>query len=455
MSTKEGVAVAARVPTASHQRVRCVLDIIATKQRDKCPVPGQHQRKTNCRCLGDLVMHHRELASEALDFFCSQLREKIASGSGKPGSFVDKHVRGSQSTSTPLNHASHPDYELPVTAAGHPVCIVLCRGAMIELMQLIIGMTADDAKQLFPSQISLARKQRKRNLFRILRYFMENPDQGRTSWHRALRGTGLSTSTAKYFRNHYDLQAIASRCIMRVDKHQDWIRNNLGGLVCHVPDAIVNKTFPQFKSRGRQPADYKNVHKNSVGCIRQHYDSLVRFRTVDRVDNKNDKRTFDDVEEHLKPIIANTLNTPEEMCSIVSAYLVSQGFAPQVCHYDFVEKDRLKLQGNIHLGLCPLTKSGCYLQAWPRRENPGALQHGVVLFIPKGRILLLPGDTIHGGGFVSDDQTQDLRLHFYIYTNGEKPKINHNEYLSLEEYPHSPHLQPGELLDRVFTSDST
>ena len=111
------------------------------------------------------------------------------------------------------------------------------------------------------------------------------------------------------------------------------------------------------------------------------------------------------------------------------------------------------LSGEVFLGLCPVTESGCHLQVWKPVDNQHATRHGEVLFIPYGCILILPGSTIHGGGFLSNGDTRDLRLHFYIYVGVAEKDIQSNTYLEEEEYMMQASLDPGKALHKLFTSD--
>ncbi len=68
------------------------------------------------------------------------------------------------------------------------------------------------------------------------------------------------------------------------------------------------------------------------------------------------------------------------------------------------------------IGFLPLTETGQFLQFWECGQNN---QEGKIVFVPRDELLLVPGKTIHGGGFRADHRTDDsfahLRLHFYVY----------------------------------------
>ena len=77
-----------------------------------------------------------------------------------------------------------------------------------------------------------------------------------------------------------------------------------------------------------------------------------------------------------------------------------------------------------------------------------------MIFIPYGYLLLLPGDTIHAGGFQQCFQSEDLRLHLYVYVDIPYFR-NTNVYLSPEEYPANRQLsEEGGLLHTLFNADS-
>jgi hypothetical protein len=68
-----------------------------------------------------------------------------------------------------------------------------------------------------------------------------------------------------------------------------------------------------------------------------------------------------------------------------------------------------------------------FLQVWPTASSdadPSTPVDGQIVYIPYGKILLLPASTIHGGGFRTtsmDDGTAygNLRFHLYVASGGE------------------------------------
>ena len=443
--------------TPTITRSERILNILEERGRDNCGVVGELRRRTRCQCLKGLLLVEadRQQTGLALDAFYQGVLQ--CAEEPKRKKFAEKYRRDAKRPKRHINQPVSIDYELPVPEPlGQSNYVALCRSAMIELAHMIAPMDWGDAKQMFPTRIWVERRKRIDNLFHLVRYLHTHNQWFPINWSRALSGTALPQGTAKRYVKKYHLQQVASNCIKSVDKWETWLGVNFQGRVCVIPATTVQKTFPQFEFRGYQAQEkYDAVHRNSVGRVPKDYAATVQFRTVDPVENKNDADTEAGVQQWLKPIIANALDAPEGQCKITSAFLRSPGFAPQVSHYDFGADDRRDLAGRIHLGICPLTVSGCHLQVWRQRENEeDGPQQGEVLFVPKGRILLLPGETIHGGGFLSDHSTQDLRLHFYVYTDGVAPRRNNNDYQSVVDYPNSRDLEPGGLVHGLFVGEA-
>ncbi|CAJ1951122.1 unnamed protein product [Cylindrotheca closterium] len=87
---------------------------------------------------------------------------------------------------------------------------------------------------------------------------------------------------------------------------------------------------------------------------------------------------------------------------------------------------------DLKVGFFPLTKDGMFLQVWPRDDNAEQVK-GQLIFIPFGKLLILPAHTIHGGGFRTTARSKgpcgNLRFHLYISKHGAQlPKHQTNKY---------------------------
>lgn len=71
----------------------------------------------------------------------------------------------------------------------------------------------------------------------------------------------------------------------------------------------------------------------------------------------------------------------------------------------------------LFLAFFPLTEEGTFLQLWDRTKAERTVK-GTVVYIPHGKMLILPANTIHGGGF-KKGKSGNLRFHLYIELQNE------------------------------------
>lgn len=132
----------------------------------------------------------------------------------------------------------------------------------------------------------------------------------------------------------------------------------------------------------------------------------------------------------------------------LGSYLTTESTAPQPAHVDYAW-ETLEVHPHLYLGFFPLTTDGMYLQVWPGRiDDTTAKQkiRGEILFIPFGRLLVLPAATIHAGGFRTTpfDSTKpgNLRFHLYLARSSDSlPAHQTNKYTE-------PHDKGRELCER-------
>jgi hypothetical protein len=118
--------------------------------------------------------------------------------------------------------------------------------------------------------------------------------------------------------------------------------------------------------------------------------------------------------------------------------LSTEHTVPQPPHVDYtyeVLKEHEK-HSTLQIGFFPLTKDGMFLQIWQttRSCHPTVRIEGEIIFIPYGKILVVPASTIHGGGFRTSSHEEaglygNLRFHLYVATKEAKlPVHQSNKY---------------------------
>ena len=133
----------------------------------------------------------------------------------------------------------------------------------------------------------------------------------------------------------------------------------------------------------------------------------------------------------LEGIVRATLGAND----FLGSYLTTESTVPQPAHVDY-SWEVLEAHSQLYLGFFPLTIYGMYLQVWPRSADDTSMKQnicGEVLFIPFGRLLILPAETIHAGGFrttpLASEEPGNLRFHLYLARGSDTlPKHQTNKY---------------------------
>jgi hypothetical protein len=393
----------------------------------------------------------------ALTGFLVEMHKKASVGTQRK--FADKHAYTSdvaESTEI-INQPKNCDYLLPVAVAkgGLHAAVLLCRSAIVELTRAYLGNYWDSVESVFPSTAVMTRKKKKRNLLRILTMLLKDqtgPDEP-ICWEKpAFRRLNMSKDTAKHWVSQYQLREIVSgNWVRSIEHHGPWLRDTFRGIAVPLAKPVVDHKLPVLAKRGTVNAGYKSVQPESVGNVAALKPKSVQFRKIESVFSP-DQESHEIVQKCLAEPIAAALGVTSDILQLLSAFLRSPGHAPQIPHFDYRDTELQQNPNQIFLGLTPLTENGSYLQVWDCRDRGS---RGQVIFIPYGYLLILPGDTMHGGGFQQCFQTWDLRLHFYIYIRTNGLVDNKNVYQSLEEYPMSSELDElNGSLHAIFTVDA-
>jgi len=116
--------------------------------------------------------------------------------------------------------------------------------------------------------------------------------------------------------------------------------------------------------------------------------------------------------------LRTTLN--QQNISYRGSFMSTEQTMYQPAHVDYDYSILSKYGKRLYLAFFPLTLDGAYLQLWQKKkltddnkEKQRDEVDGTVVYIPYGQMLLLPSDTIHGGGFKRGDGG-NLRFHLYI-----------------------------------------
>jgi hypothetical protein len=114
-------------------------------------------------------------------------------------------------------------------------------------------------------------------------------------------------------------------------------------------------------------------------------------------------------------------------------------------HVDYTRHEQMMLNW---VGFMPLTAAGMFVEIWPGRPtkenmitqvgkkvNDNRLE-GKMVFIPKGVLLLVRGDTVHAGAMHCDTYKNPYgnpRLHIYV-KNRDKPVVEEHNGNRWQDY---------------------
>lgn len=99
----------------------------------------------------------------------------------------------------------------------------------------------------------------------------------------------------------------------------------------------------------------------------------------------------------------------------LGSFMTTESTVPQPAHVDYAWEVLEKCGHELWIGFFPLTNDGMFLQVWPLAEESTRSVSGQLVFIPFGKLLVLPSRTIHGGGFRTTMGGSHGNLRFHIY----------------------------------------
>mmetsp|Transcript_4534 Transcript_4534/g.7413 ORF Transcript_4534/g.7413 Transcript_4534/m.7413 type:complete len:372 (+) Transcript_4534:85-1200(+) len=117
---------------------------------------------------------------------------------------------------------------------------------------------------------------------------------------------------------------------------------------------------------------------------------------------------------------------------------------PQPPHVDFKWELLQEEKDRFFIAFFPLTDEGMFLQLWPNRCKTETTS-GFIVYIPQGKLLMVPSDTVHGGGFKAGENG-NLRFHLYVASGGASLPITHTNKYTEEDDP------TKEMSDRLIDS---
>ena len=224
------------------------------------------------------------------------------------------------------------------------------------------------------------------------------------------------------------------------------VLNDLNGHLCKMNVSLLEqikaKAPTQFGARVADFNDNLFYDMQEPDTLRKLLLSLSLLQNYNNNNNNNNNNTNttncggdDDEMEIQKNIVEFERCMSETIgCSMTNmvyqgSFMKTEKTVPQPPHVDF-QWDILDMwKEKLFIGFFPLTKEGMFLQVWNDNTcSTNEERNGRIVFIPYGRFLIVPSDTIHGGGFKVGNGG-NLRFHMYIATDKNVlPQFPNNRY---------------------------
>ena len=149
----------------------------------------------------------------------------------------------------------------------------------------------------------------------------------------------------------------------------------------------------------------------------------------------SDEQLLQDEIERFEASICSSLQ--QNNLTYRGSFMRTESTMYQPAHVDYEWQILQEYVKKLFLAFFPLTEEGAYLQLWQdesskEEDDDKPIVEGTVVFIPYGKMLIVPSDTIHGGGF-KRGSSGNLRFHLYIAL--EEEEIRKENDITLLDHP--------------------
>lgn len=147
----------------------------------------------------------------------------------------------------------------------------------------------------------------------------------------------------------------------------------------------------------------------------------------------SDEQLLQDEIERFEASICSSLQ--QNNLTYRGSFMRTESTMYQPAHVDYEWQILQEYGKKLFLAFFPLTEEGAYLQLWQDeslKDDDKPIVEGTVVFIPYGKMLIVPSDTIHGGGF-KRGSSGNLRFHLYIAL--EEEEIRKENDITLLDHP--------------------
>lgn len=241
-------------------------------------------------------------------------------------------------------------------------------------------------------------------------------NDAKTLWRKILRKDTDSTTLLEAVTDPELFASLSSIVVLNdTQKSENWL-NIVGGQLSEVSPQLLES-------------------------LRKHAPDLDKMSTVaDFNDNLLYHMQQERGVEHFPGLSSEHVQELESILQAneyLGSFLTTKSSVPQPAHVDYPWEvlDQHEENKSLKLGFFPLTEEGMFLQIWPAADpskDRSIEIQGQIVFIPFGKLLMVPASTIHGGGFrttAMGEASGNLRFHLYVATDqASLPAHQTNKY---------------------------
>ena len=399
-----------------------------------------NHNSTGCSCLLRAVSN-LENHSKKVDFLSAIVRKFLTPLSHKNWeSSLVRFLRGICASAYAVHQRT---YEIVLSVEVKGRCVVIaccfCHNAIAAILVSVMMTSRRQVRIFMPSEQSRITQRRKATVFRVLERFALYVASGcydnttrRVNWsHCCFGDLDLDSKQLKTICSKYGIKQLQTKLIWLLDDddHCEELMRSIGGRNVTIPQYLHRLLYDVCTTADvsvNNPNYWNNATSVKFASIEQPclLDSVCRgFLPV--------------FEEHLQDHLQN-----HPGIRLKPSVLKTPKHRIQERHTDFKRSILDEYPDELFLAFTPLTEAGMFLQIWPWED-----ERGVVVFVPHGKLLLMPGSVLHGGGFLTCSIRHNLRMHFYIYL-GKSASRNiqqANEYSEEGSYRIATAIEDGSL----------
>ncbi len=449
-------------PPGKKKSKRDVLLVRIRHQIQSGRCVGADHKQTRCRCIANLSLRddgpEKEAIISAYEEWCLVLLSRFDEGNLSAEELKNLSAQMTNGrTCFPVNIKGRDSYMFCPNAIWENFSFLYNKIGKINSPFFSLNRMAGDCVDL------------QALLYSVSDYYTTHPQYTFIQWNKVAKSyqerTGAQMPRTDFLKNTYRNHCSNIPILGTKTTLADNVLKRLGGRILKMEDAqrtalqallpIAAKWRAKPDIVGDSPVGNKPIGHPTIASAMKHPTTTHLSDQLEKAYN-NHKETWDGLDAQLRDLFIrgeegqpkfwqNHSGDPSNFSLYLSMIFTVRDVDPkemyQRAHRDYRHDYNPRCSHQDHaqfpsIGFTPISKNGMFLQFWPGGEEAyhrtGEKQKGLVVFIPFGHLLVVPGDILHGGGF-SCSEDGHPRLHFYFLPFSASVALK-NEYKDKTSY---------------------